>query len=134
MKGQTLKSIIYISTKTKNFSEEELGQLVESASTFNAANDITGCLIYNGMNFIQLIEGEADAIHRCMERISADERHTGIVIVRDLDIEKRECPDWNMVGQSVSQQPVDEEKEGVAQLLAMADANTQMLFTSFATL
>jgi len=129
-----LKSIIYISTKTKNFSEEELGQLVESASQFNAANNITGCLIYNGMNFIQLIEGEAEDIHRCMERISADDRHTGIVVVRDLDIEKRECPDWNMIGRKVAPKQVEQEQADVSQLLALAEANTKTLFTSFSSL
>ncbi len=129
-----MKSVIYISTRAKNFSDENLHTLVTSCRTRNANDDITGCLVYNGMNFMQLIEGDNDTIDACMARIVKDERHSGVVTVREREIDQRECPDWGMVGLSVSRNPTEAEKKQILDMLDGGQTDTRNLFTSFATL
>lgn len=129
-----MQSVIYISTAVSSFSRDDLDTLVATCAERNRRDDITGCLVYNGVNFIQLLEGESDKIAACMARISGDERHTGVVTIRDNEISARECPEWGMVGLKVSQQPSEEEIREIESLLSKAGSDTQNLFTSFSSL
>ena len=129
-----MKSVIYISTKAQNFLQSDLGDLVEYGTKRNAADNITGCLVFNGMNFMQLIEGADDAIDACMARIAKDDRHSGVVTIRERECEARECPEWGMVGLAVSKKPTAAERKEIETLLRDAQADTQNMFGSFTTL
>lgn len=129
-----MRSIIYISTRAKRFTDETLQELVQASSKRNSADAITGCLVYNGMNFIQLLEGDHDKLSDCMARIEQDDRHTGIVIIRDAETQSRECAEWGMTGRSVSAKPGKTEQEDIARMLGNASPETVKLFTSFSSL
>ncbi len=129
-----LKSIIYISTKVHNFSKDDLEALLARCEENNRASNITGCLIYNGMNFMQLIEGDEEAIDACMARILKDDRHSGIVTIREKNIDSRECPEWGMAGRHVSAQPDTDERAQIAEMLENAASDTRRLFDSFSSL
>ena len=129
-----MKSVIYISTKAGTFGEDDLAALVENSRKMNAANDITGCLVYNGMNFMQLLEGDAATIDDCMARITADARHSGVVIIRETTRETRECPDWGMEGRTVFQKQDDAQKSHVRDMLKNASEDTRRIFASFSSL
>ncbi len=103
-------------------------------AAYNEANGITGCLVYNGMNFMQLIEGDDAAIDSCMARILKDTRHSGIVTIRGKTIDVRECPAWGMTGRHVSAKPGKEERTQIAQMLKNANDDTRRLFDSFSSL
>ena len=67
-----------------------------SATRNNAAAGITGLLLFNGQNFLQLLEGEQDAVDSLLDRVESDPRHSGVVVVTDLEIAERSFPDWSM--------------------------------------
>lgn len=67
-----------------------------SATRNNAAAGITGLLLFNGQNFLQLLEGERDAVDALLDRVETDPRHSGVVVVTDIEVAERSFPGWSM--------------------------------------
>jgi len=90
-----MRRIVYISTSA-GLPAEEVDRLVESAQRNNAEREITGFLLYNGRNFLQLIEGPKAALMSLMATLARDSRHSGMLTLIDEPIEERSCPSWSM--------------------------------------
>lgn len=90
-----LTQYLYISTAPK-LSRDEVNSILESSARNNPAHSITGLLLYNGRNFLQLLEGEGADLDALMERISHDPRHTGVSVLHSSPIDERACPGWAM--------------------------------------
>lgn len=90
-----LSQYLYIST-APTLSRDEVDAILATSARNNPARDITGLLLYNGRNFLQLIEGEEEALVALMLRITEDPRHSGITLLDRRAIEERSCPDWAM--------------------------------------
>lgn len=91
-----LVSLIYVSTASLGLTKAEVADIVTESARNNERNEITGLLLYNGLNFCQVIEGEADAIEALYRRLGADPRHTGLVRILHRPIETREFDGWSM--------------------------------------
>ena len=70
--------------------------ILESSSRNNQESGITGFLIFNGRNFLQLIEGSKDSLDALMANIERDPRHNGVVWLEDHPITERVCENWMM--------------------------------------
>lgn len=90
-----LSQYLYIST-APTLSRDEVDAILATSARNNPAREITGLLLYNGRNFLQLIEGEEEALVSLMLRITEDPRHSGITLLDRRAIEERSCPDWAM--------------------------------------
>lgn len=101
-----MKSIMYVSVADPDLAADAIKTLVSHSQRRNAADGVTGIMLYNGSNFLQLIEGEADVIDACYARIERDPRHSGVVSLRDTSIGEREFPDWAMC-YSLVEQPIE---------------------------
>jgi len=88
--------IIYVSTATKQMSDEELLSLLEQSRERNKTEGITGILFYGGGNFFQILEGEKGSLDRVYSSISKDYRHTGCIILDSSEIKERSFGDWSM--------------------------------------
>lgn len=62
----------------------------------NAADGITGLLLYDGERFLQAIEGPDDATAACYGRIHNDPRHYGLRLLSQEEIVEREFGEWSM--------------------------------------
>ena len=90
-----LSQYLYIST-APSLSREQVDTILETSAQNNPEQGITGLLLYNGRNFLQLLEGESGAVETLMERIDNDPRHTGVSILYNQQIAQRTCPEWAM--------------------------------------
>ena len=90
-----MRQLVYVSTASA-LPHGDLEQIMTSATRNNAAAGITGLLLFNGRNFLQLLEGERDSVERLLDRVEADPRHSGVVVVTDLQVAERSFPDWSM--------------------------------------
>ena len=90
-----LSQYLYIST-APTLSRDEVDAILATSARNNPARGITGLLLYNGRNFLQLIEGEEEDLVGLMLRITEDARHSGITVLDRRAIEARACPDWAM--------------------------------------
>lgn len=69
---QNLVSKTYLSKAVDVFSDHDLDQLLINCRRNNAAASVTGALLYHNGYFMQLIEGQLDAINAIYDRIQAD--------------------------------------------------------------
>jgi len=90
-----LSQYLYIST-APTLSHDEVNSILASSERNNPVWDITGLLLYNGRNFLQLLEGEEENLVSLMLRITEDPRHSGITLLDRRNIDERACPDWAM--------------------------------------
>jgi hypothetical protein len=92
----SMKSILYVSVADPALVSDDIYQLVGNAQQRNAADNVSGIMLYNGLNFLQLIEGDEATIDNCFARINADPRHSGVITLRDETCTVREFPKWAM--------------------------------------
>lgn len=80
--------------------ESEISAVLESirrvAKPRNAERGITGVLFYDHGRFVQVLEGESDALETLMREIERDPRHRNIKYLLKTEIKARELPNWNM--------------------------------------
>ncbi|WP_022951283.1 BLUF domain-containing protein [Leucothrix mucor] len=88
--------LIYISTATSWPSEEDLKALLEHARTNNTRRNITGMLLYDNAVYIQVLEGDKEAVEEVYNIIVKDPRNNGHVKLIEEEITERDFPDWSM--------------------------------------
>lgn len=89
-------SIVYASSAVRLFDRADLVNLLDISQKANKEHGITGMLLYRGGNFIQVIEGEDEAVLQLYENIKADPRHRDVTLLSQDPIKSRQFPDWSM--------------------------------------
>jgi hypothetical protein len=118
-----IHQLIYISAANRDFSEEELEELLTKARENNASLDITGMLLFHEGSFIQALEGPKAKVKALYEKIAQDERHTETVVLYKGDQEERDFDSWSM-GFYRSNQSSAENLEGFHNFLATGFRNS----------
>ena len=91
-----LTQLIYLSSSDKLLSDKELHKILETARERNTQHNITGILLYNDGNFIQVIEGCSSDVKQLYQNISNDASHKGLIKLIEQHIEERDFPHWAM--------------------------------------
>jgi len=99
-----LHHIIYQSTATQPFADDDLRALLADARRFNAAQHITGVLLYHDGQFLQVLEGNEAALQSLYAAIKADSRHTHLVKLADAPLVQRNFGEWSMAFRPVQPQ------------------------------
>jgi len=89
-------TLIYGSSATRKMSEQELLEILETSHHNNLALDITGMLLYADGNFLQVLEGEEEAVTTVYAKIQKDPRHQGLMVYVKQPIKERQFADWEM--------------------------------------
>lgn len=100
-KVESLYSILYVSRANQVFDADARQQLMQEAQVFNRANGISGCLLYKGHCFMQLLEGPVEPLTALLERIQRDRRHRDLRVVAKGNIRRRAFTDWGMIWRGV---------------------------------
>jgi hypothetical protein len=90
-----LKTICYISNATQPESLDIINKIYANAKQNNLKHNITGILIYQNGNFLQVLEGIEENIDVTYQKIKFDPRHKNIIKVIDNRIEQRIFEDYN---------------------------------------
>jgi hypothetical protein len=102
-----LSHIIYVSSSNGLMSEQQLSDLLESIRPLNERHSITGMLLYQDGNIMQIIEGEKKSIEQLFRNIQSDHRHTRIIKLIEEPIPSRSFGDWTMSYCNVSPVKID---------------------------
>jgi hypothetical protein len=94
--------LIYLSLATRPLSAKALTCLVDQAWQANARQYLTGALFYSNKRFIQLLEGEQDALEAAYARIRQDPRHHHLCQVAYHPIAARRFAEWPLAFQTLS--------------------------------
>jgi hypothetical protein len=88
--------ILYASQATTPPTESEFKHLLAQCHRNNTRHGITGLLLYNNDNYLQIIEGEKKDVQSLFDIISCDHRHQEVVILEAGEQNGRNFPDWAM--------------------------------------
>jgi hypothetical protein len=128
-----VRQYVYISTAPK-MDAREVDRILETSHRNNRRDDISGFLLFNGRNFLQLVEGEAGNLDALMDRIRRDPRHQGIVQISRREIDQRCCHDWSMRQIDISGTPQERRQKLEAQLPPGLSRDARDIALSFAIL
>ncbi|AZU02649.1 BLUF domain-containing protein [Glycocaulis alkaliphilus] len=87
---------MYVSTAHPDLMLSDIDAIVDTARARNEAEGVTGLLIYNGFNFMQLLEGPPESVEQVFASICKDTRHTGVVPVLSGEADARVFGGWTM--------------------------------------
>lgn len=91
-----LKTLAYVSRASLDLTERDLLDILRSARNRNALEGITGLLVFNGVRFLQIVEGSEEAIDALVSRLRADPRHNGFEVRDERKVLFRSFADWSM--------------------------------------
>ncbi len=89
-------SLIYVSSATRLFTEEELLDLLATSRANNEQRGITGMMLYSDGNFIQALEGDKETVLEIYAKIERDPRHRNLLIMTKREVPERTFPEWSM--------------------------------------
>jgi len=77
-------------------SPTDLAAILEVARRNNEGRNVTGILLYEGGNFLQVLEGDRAAVDKTFECIASDPRHRRVNKIIDEPIIERTFACWSM--------------------------------------
>ena len=88
--------IFYVSRATAAFDNAQVQSILHAARRDNARLDVTGCLLFSGHCFAQVLEGRESVVGALARRIAVDPRHVGVRVLSETQRAEREYADWPM--------------------------------------
>ena len=85
----TLYEVLYVSTLAPEAPLSVVQDIAVKARLANAARDITGLLVFDGMRFCQQLEGGQKQVLALLERIRQDTRHINLQILHHGELAVR---------------------------------------------
>ncbi|MEM1385432.1 MAG: BLUF domain-containing protein [Pseudomonadota bacterium] len=112
-----MESVVYFSRAISTDRRAALDAILASAERNNPPLGLTGLLLYGEGMFMQCLEGPERSVSLMMERIKADPRHRGAVVLSRGPLSARVFPDWAMGARML-----DPDLPGHAELIGSSEA------------
>ena len=95
--GPSLHNLVYCSRAAPGMDAPAIDKIIATAKHHNPRFGITGLLVFGGGIFFQWLEGPRDNITSLMQIITADPRHSSVVLIsEENEVRDRLFPDWDM--------------------------------------
>ncbi len=117
------RCIAYVSSATLPMSLADLESILARSRGRNAADGVSGALIYSDGSFVQYIEGPQAGLEATWARIQNSRLHRQIIELLDEPVAVRSFADWHMGYTEVTRQ----------QLRALCDARWRIARTASET-
>ena len=88
--------LIYYSSASPDLTERDVDAILEEAIGRNERYAITGLLAYDAFHFMQVLEGNDEAVNNLYLRIANDPRHYDVRLIHYQRIQERSFQDWSM--------------------------------------
>lgn len=92
-----LVSLVYASTKSPDWSDDDIYQILNKSRVNNEQSGVTGALCFNGDYFLQCLEGSRSAVNRLYRDIHNDNRHENVILLHYHEITERAFDKWSML-------------------------------------
>ena len=94
---QSIHHIVYCSKAVHHMDKEALEKIITTARHHNPRIGVTGLLVFGSGIFFQWLEGPKDNVTSLFKIISADHRHTDVVLItKEDEFRERLFPNWDM--------------------------------------
>ena len=95
--SQSIHHIVYCSQAAQHMDKEALEKIIATAKHHNPRFGITGLLVFGSGIFFQWLEGPRDNVTSLLKLISADPRHSNVVLLtKEDEFRERLFPNWDM--------------------------------------
>ncbi len=95
--GRIMKLVQLIYASTSNgIGPGDVQNILKSARANNGRESVTGLLCFSAERFLQCLEGSRQSVNAIYQKILQDERHTGPIILRYEEIDRRDFAHWSM--------------------------------------
>ncbi len=96
-----LHAIAYVSHAREDLADIELDELLADATVFNRVAGVTGVLLFDGVRFLQYLEGPRDGLQSVHARILNASRHHRVCELAAGPLQSRRFPCWTMASRRV---------------------------------
>jgi hypothetical protein len=76
--------------------QDDLVELLTNAREKNARLGVTGMLLHDDGNFMQVLEGPKETVKALYDTIAKDRRHHGHIVIDEDELQTRQFGDWSM--------------------------------------
>ncbi len=91
-----LVRVLYVSRADGPQTTTVTASILATAHRYNREHGISGVLCQGQGLYLQVLEGERDAVHRLYTRIVVDRRHHDVVMLQLVEIGERRFAGWSM--------------------------------------
>jgi hypothetical protein len=91
-----IHQLIYQSSATTAITPDQLQYLLPKWRIYNHTLNISGLLLYGEEEIMQVLEGPAESVHQCYQRIAHDKRHFNVCTLADGLVPARAFGQWSM--------------------------------------
>jgi hypothetical protein len=119
--------LTYVSSASRSFAPAELEAILATARVNNAAEGVTGLLLFHDGNFLQTLEGEEHAVRRIYARIERDPRHVGCIVLERRAVHSRLFDDWAMACRTTPELRLSQ-KNAFSEIASIAEQRAQPAF------
>ena len=88
--------LVYVSHAVEDISYTDIRDILEVSRKHNAKENITGVLVFREGYFLQVLEGNKDAILPLVDRIRDDDRNFKLKVLVETESENRIFGEWSM--------------------------------------
>ncbi len=88
--------IFYVSRAAVPFDNAAVQSILQISRRNNARVDVTGCLLFSGHCFAQVLEGDQATVRALSARVAGDPRHCDVRFLFEVRRDEREYADWSM--------------------------------------
>jgi len=88
--------VFYVSRAATAFDNAQVQSILQASRRRNARLDVTGCLLFSGHCFAQVLEGRQAVVSTLARKIAADPRHVGVRVLSEGQRDERDYADWAM--------------------------------------
>ncbi len=88
--------ILYTSRASADLPSDDVFRIIETSARNNPSRDVTGFLIFHQGRFLQLVEGEGQALDELLEVLKRDPRHSDLTVHYREPATHRCFPNWRM--------------------------------------
>jgi len=88
--------VFYVSRATAAFDTAQVQSILQASRRQNSRLDVTGCLLFSGHCFAQVLEGRQAVVGALTRRIAADPRHVGVRVLSQTNRDERDYAGWAM--------------------------------------
>jgi hypothetical protein len=94
--NHNIQQIVYISVASKDFSDNELIEMLAEFRKSNEKTKISGILVYFNGSFCQVFEGPSEKIEQLWKNIQEDKRHNLVTEIINREVADRMFSNWTM--------------------------------------
>ncbi len=95
--SELIHHIVYCSQAAQRMDKDALEKIIATAKRHNPRFGITGLLVFGSGIFFQWLEGPRDNVTNLFKIITADTRHSAVVLLtKEDEFRERLFPNWDM--------------------------------------